>query len=142
MIRHNIERDTAGDQSGMKRRIGNIISAVLRAVGDHIILQMPDLGNQITGQMNRIHRLRGKRRMRGTADARHLDSCFTLMTCGDRHRRWLANNAHGWLYRRCGKHVDQRAYSDTANFLVIRQSQMQGCLQGGLQMSLRRNAGA
>ena len=55
MIRHNIERDTAGDQPGMKRRIGNIIGAVPRAVSDNIILQMPDLGNQITGQVNRIH---------------------------------------------------------------------------------------
>ena len=113
----------------MQCRVGHVIGMVLCSVCRQPVLNGPDSGDQVAGQMNGVDSRGGQCRMRLGTDAGCLDGRLSLVPGRHPHAGRLADNAHPRPDRRRSQHIDQRAHPDAADLLVIGQRQMKRRLQ-------------
>src|SRR6185437_8071261 len=122
---NDVDRGSPVNHADVQRRVRNIVGRIL-ALAFAIGPRAPrDPGDEIAADLHRIHALRGERRMRFVSAHAAAPRLAALVGDDELHAGRLADDAAGWRNTARDDVGDQPAHADAADFLVVRQREMQ-----------------
>ena len=140
-VRHYVQGLAADDLPDMHGAVGHVVIRILRALLLQALLALAQRGDKITGDVNGVDRARRQGRVRFLAMAEGAVGTLALVAEDELHLGRFADEAQERPQRRQVQHVEQAAHTDAADFLVMRQRQLQRPAQrgvGGLEHGVDR----
>ncbi len=133
VARHDVERGAAAHHAGVDGRVGYVVGRVVDAAITKTARHVRQERDDLAGDLHGVHAARRQRGMRLVSTHAAAVALLALVRDDQVHAGGFADDATGRLDASRADVRDQAPHADTADFLVVRQREVQRALEPAAQ---------